>query len=43
MAAAQIGRRFTKLGGRPVPREGVVTDNGGRILDIHPRSPIRRR
>jgi ribose 5-phosphate isomerase A len=35
MAAAQIGRRFTKLGGRPVLREGVVTDNGGLILDIH--------
>jgi ribose 5-phosphate isomerase A len=35
MAAAQIGRRFTKLGGRPVLREGVITDNGGLILDIH--------
>ena len=35
MAAAQIGRRFTKLGGRPVLRAGVVTDNGGHILDIH--------
>ena len=35
MAAAQIGRRFAKLGGRPVLREGVVTDNGGLILDIH--------
>ena len=35
MAAAQISRRFTKLGGRPVLREGLVTDNGGLILDIH--------
>jgi ribose 5-phosphate isomerase A len=35
MAAAQIARRFVKLGGRPKLREGVVTDNGGSILDIH--------
>ena len=35
MAAAQIGRRFAKLGGRPVLRDGVVTDNGGHILDVH--------
>ena len=24
-----------KLGGDPVWREGVVTDNGGQILDVH--------
>ena len=35
MAAAQIARRFVKLGGRPQLRKGVVTDNGGSILDIH--------
>ncbi|MEO5882809.1 MAG: ribose-5-phosphate isomerase RpiA, partial [Caldimonas sp.] len=35
MAAAQVGRRFATLGGRPVLRDGVVTDNGGHILDIH--------
>ena len=35
MAAAQIGRRFVAMGGRPVLREGVVTDNGGHILDVH--------
>jgi ribose 5-phosphate isomerase A len=35
MAAAQISRWFTKIGGRPVLREGLVTDNGGLILDIH--------
>jgi len=35
MAATQIGRRFAKLGGRPVLREGVVTDNGGLIVDVH--------
>jgi ribose 5-phosphate isomerase A len=35
MAAAQIGRRFAKMGARPVLREGVVSDNGGLILDVH--------
>jgi len=35
MAAAQVGRRFARMGGRPVLREGVVTDNGGHILDVH--------
>ena len=35
MAAAQIARRFAAIGGRPVLREGVVTDNGGHILDVH--------
>ena len=35
MAAAQIARRFVKLGGEPRRREGVVTDNGGALLDVH--------
>jgi ribose 5-phosphate isomerase A len=35
MAAAQIARKFAALGGRAVPRDGVVTDNGGVILDVH--------
>jgi ribose 5-phosphate isomerase A len=35
MAAAQVTRRFTALGGRAQRREGVVTDNGGIILDVH--------
>ena len=35
MAAAQIARRFAALGGRAEPRAGVVTDNGGVILDVH--------
>jgi ribose 5-phosphate isomerase A len=35
MAAAQVGRRFAAMGGRPVLRAGVVTDNGGHILDVH--------
>ena len=34
MAAAQVARRFAALGGEPVPRAGVVTDNGGAILDV---------
>ena len=35
MATAQVGRRFLAMGARPVPRAGVVTDNGGHILDVH--------
>ncbi len=34
MAAAQIARRFAKLGAAPRVREGFVTDNGGLILDV---------
>lgn len=35
MAAAQVARRFAALGGSARRREGVVTDNGGAILDVH--------
>ena len=28
-------RRLAALGGRPVLRDGVVTDNGNHILDVH--------
>jgi ribose 5-phosphate isomerase A len=35
MAAAQVGRRFAALGGTARLREGVVTDNGGAVLDVH--------
>ena len=35
MASAQVARRFAAIGGRAVPRQGVVTDNGGAILDVH--------
>lgn len=35
MAVAQIERRLRALGHRPVLREGVVTDNGGAIVDVH--------
>lgn len=34
MAAAQLTRRFAKLGGAARLRAGVVTDNGGHILDV---------
>lgn len=35
MARAQVARGLARLGGRPVLREGFVTDNGNQILDIH--------
>ena len=35
MAAAQVARRFATIGGRALRREGVVTDNGGALLDVH--------
>jgi ribose 5-phosphate isomerase A len=34
MAAAQVSRRLRALGGEPVLRSGVVTDNGGHIIDV---------
>jgi ribose 5-phosphate isomerase A len=34
MAAAQIARRLQALGGDARLREGVITDNGHRILDV---------
>ncbi len=34
MAAAQIARRFVRLGAVARVREGFVTDNGGLILDV---------
>ena len=35
MARAYVARELTKLGGNPVWREAVVTDNGNVILDVH--------
>jgi ribose 5-phosphate isomerase A len=35
MARAHVARELEKLGGRPVWREGCVTDNAGHILDVH--------
>ncbi len=35
MARSYVARELVKLGGAPVYREGVVTDNGNVILDVH--------
>lgn len=35
MARSHVARELVKLGGDPVLREGVVTDNGNDILDVH--------
>lgn len=35
MARAHVARELAKLGGRPVWREGTVTDNGNMIIDVH--------
>lgn len=35
MARAHVARQIEKLGGAPRLREGIVTDNGNVILDVH--------
>jgi ribose 5-phosphate isomerase A len=35
MARSYVARQLVKLGGHPVYRDGVVTDNGNHILDVH--------
>ena len=35
MARAYVARELARLGGDPVWRRGVVTDNGNHILDVH--------
>lgn len=35
MASALVSRELAKLGGVPKLREGMVTDNGNLILDVH--------
>ncbi|MGD9841629.1 MAG: ribose-5-phosphate isomerase RpiA, partial [Steroidobacteraceae bacterium] len=35
MARSYVGRQLLKLGGHPVWREGVITDNGNLIIDVH--------
>ncbi|MBS0581988.1 MAG: ribose-5-phosphate isomerase RpiA [Proteobacteria bacterium] len=35
MARSYVARELVKLGGQPVWRDGVVTDNGNVILDVH--------
>ena len=35
MARNLVARELQSLGGRPVWRQGIVTDNGNHILDVH--------
>lgn len=35
LARNYVARELKRLGGKPEYREGVVTDNGGHILDVH--------
>jgi len=35
MARSYVARELVKLGGDPVYRQGVITDNGNVILDVH--------
>jgi ribose 5-phosphate isomerase A len=35
MARSYVARQIVSLGGQPVWREGVITDNGNQILDVH--------
>jgi ribose 5-phosphate isomerase A len=35
MGRTLVARELVQLGGRPVYRSGVVTDNGNHILDVH--------
>ena len=35
MARSHVARELLRFGGQPVWREGVVTDNGNWILDVH--------
>src|SRR5450631_2207622 len=35
MARSYVARQLVKMGGHPVWRDGVVTDNGNVILDVH--------
>jgi ribose 5-phosphate isomerase A len=35
MARSYVARKLVALGGQPVWRDGVVTDNGNVILDVH--------
>lgn len=35
MARSYVARELVKLGGTPVWREGIITDNGNLIIDVH--------
>ncbi|MFL2531820.1 MAG: ribose-5-phosphate isomerase RpiA [Porticoccaceae bacterium] len=40
MARSHVARELVKLGGDPVWREGIITDNGNIILDVHHLYPM---
>ena len=40
MARSHVARELVKLGGDPVWRENVITDNGNLILDVHHLYPM---
>ncbi len=40
MSRSYVAREIVKLDGAPVYREGVVTDNGNEILDVHDLSIV---
>ena len=35
MARSLVARKLVKLGGKPIFRQGFITDNGGEIIDVH--------
>jgi len=35
MAKSYVARQIVKLGGNPILRDGVITDNGNVIIDVH--------
>ena len=35
MAKSYVARQIVKLGGNPILRNGVITDNGNMIIDVH--------
>lgn len=35
MARSHVARELLKMGGQPVYRQGVITDNGNIIIDVH--------
>jgi ribose 5-phosphate isomerase A len=43
MARSHVARELVKLGGDPVYRDGVITDNGNQILDVHNLSIVNPR
>jgi ribose 5-phosphate isomerase A len=35
MARSYVAREIVKLGGQPIWRDGVITDNGNQVIDVH--------